>query len=106
MLQPFFIWQNKSLIKIKPEDVVSLKADGNYLKIFLSNKTFYTIRSTLTETLRLLPPDIFIKVSRSDAASIYYIDKIERDHLIIVKKPMPIARRYFKSVLAQLNIVG
>jgi len=105
ILKPFFIWQDNVLKKIKPEEVMCLFTEGNYTTIFLADKSYYMVRSTLSGALKKLPADVFIKVHRSFAASIFYIDTIERDHLTVGKEPIPIARRYYKSVLNQLNII-
>jgi DNA-binding LytR/AlgR family response regulator len=105
MLKPFFVWQNKVLKSLKPEEVVCLVAEKNYTKIYLSNKTDCLVRSTLSGALKKLPPEIFIKIHRSCVVSIYFIDNIARDHLIIGGKPLPIGRQYYRSVIKQLNII-
>ena len=105
MLKPIFVYQNKVLKSIKPEDVVCLVADKNYTKIFLTEKRFYLVRSTLTGVLKKLPPDVFIKVHRSFAASIFFIRKIDRYHVEIGGQSIPVGRRYYQSFIDQLNII-
>ncbi len=108
MLKPFFVWQNKVLKSIRPEEVMYLSTEGNYTEIYLLDaKKPYLVRSTLSGALKKLPPEIFIKTHRSFAVSVYFIDTIARDHLTIGKdKVIPIARQYSKSVIKQLNIIG
>jgi DNA-binding LytR/AlgR family response regulator len=105
MLKPFFIWKDKKLISLNPADVMFLKTIGNYTNIILSNETYFMVHASLSSTLKKLPPDLFIKTHRSWAASIFYIDTIERDHLNIGENVIPIARQYYKSVLGQLNVI-
>ena len=105
MLKPFFVWQNKVLKSLKPEEVVCLVAEKNYTKIYLSNKTHCLVRSTLSGALKKLPPEIFIKIHRSCVVSIYFIDNIARDHLTIGKESLPIGRQYYRSIVKQLNII-
>lgn len=111
MLKPFFVWQNKALKSIRPEEVVYLSTQGNYTEIYLSNaKKPYLVRSTLSGALKKLPPEIFIKTHRSYAVSIYYIDTVARDHLnltVVVgkEKVVPIARQYYKSTIKQLIVM-
>lgn len=105
MLKPFFVWQNKVLKSVSPEDVMCLETEGNYTRIVLSNKSFYHVRSSLSAALKKLPPDMFIKTHRSFAASIHFIEDIARDHLTVGGLPIPIARQYYKPVLRQLNII-
>jgi DNA-binding LytR/AlgR family response regulator len=105
MLLPFFVWHNKVLKKIKTEEVVYLTTEGNYTRIYLSNKTSIIMRATLSGALQQLPSDVFIKVHRRFVASIFYIDTIDKDHLIIAGKPMPVGRQYYKTFINQLNII-
>jgi DNA-binding LytR/AlgR family response regulator len=105
MQKPFFVWQNKVLKNIKPEEVMCLYTKGNYTYIILSNKSEYIVRSSLASALKKLPKDMFIKTHRSYAASIYYIDKIARDHLTVGKELIPIGKQYYVSVIRQLNVI-
>ena len=105
MLKPIFIWQNKVLKRINPDDVVLLSIDGNYTRIYLKNKKYYLVRSTLSGALKKLPADVFVKISRSVAVSVYHIDEISRDHLLIDDDSIPIAKQYYESLIDSLNIV-
>ena len=105
MLKPFFVWQNGVLKRINPEEVVCLVAFKNYTKIHLSNKTHCLARSSLSGALKKLPPDIFVKIHRSCAVSIYFIDNIAKDHLIIGQESIPIGRQYYRSFIKQLNVI-
>jgi len=105
MLAPFFVWQNKVLKSINPEEVMCLVTEKNYTKIVLSDKSFYMVRTTLSGTLKKLPPEMFIKTHRSFAASIHFIDNIVRDHLTVGGEAIPIARQYYKKVIEQLNVI-
>lgn len=105
MMKPLFIRQDKVFQKIDLEEVICLYTEGNYTKIFLSDKSYYLVRSSLSKAMKKLPSDIFIKIHRSYVASIYYIDNIARDHLLIGGEPVPIARQYYKSLMEKLNII-
>jgi DNA-binding LytR/AlgR family response regulator len=94
MLNPFFVWQNKVLKRIDPAQVMCLYTEGNYTRIFLSDETYYMVRSSLSRALKKLPPEMFIRIHRSLVASIYFIDDIPKDHLVIGGKPIPIGRQY------------
>ena len=105
MLKPFFVRENKVLKKIIPEDVICLSTEENYTRIFLVNKTYYTVRSTLSGALKKLPPEMFIKINRSVVASVYHIDDIHKDHLMIGTQSIPIAKQYYKSLIDKLNVI-
>jgi DNA-binding LytR/AlgR family response regulator len=105
MLKPFFVWKDKKLIRLDPGHVMFLKTVGNYTSIVLSNETYFMVHASLSSVLKKLPPDLFIKTHRSWAASIFYIETIQRDHLTIGEESIPIARQFYKTVLEQLNVI-
>jgi DNA-binding LytR/AlgR family response regulator len=106
MQKPFFVRKDKKLKKVRPEDVVGLATEKNYTRIFLANReTIYMVRSTLSNALKKLPPDMFIKTRRSYAVSVFYIDNIQMDHLELPGELIPIGRQYYKSVMEKLNII-
>lgn len=105
MQKPFFVWLKKKLRSIDPEEVMVLATEKNYTKIYLSDDTHCMVRTTLTNALKKLPPDMFIRTHRAYAVSIFYINNIEKDALTIGEHPIPIAKRYYKSVIEQLNII-
>jgi DNA-binding LytR/AlgR family response regulator len=105
MLKPFFVWEDKMLKKINPDDVLCLSTEGNYTRIYLADKTFYMVRSSLSGALKKLPPDVFIRVHRSFVASLYHIESINKDHLLVGDEPLPIGKQYYKSLIDKLNII-
>ncbi|MEP7257567.1 MAG: LytTR family DNA-binding domain-containing protein [Flavitalea sp.] len=105
MLKPFFVWQQKALRKIDPADVMCLYTEGNYTKIFLSDKTYYLVRSTLSGALKKLPPEIFIKTHRAFAVSVNFMDNVTKDHLTVRDESIPIAKQYYARVIRQLTII-
>jgi two-component system LytT family response regulator len=105
VLMPFFVWQNKVLKKIDPLQVACLKTVKNYTDIILADGTKYSVRSSLAGALKKLPPDIFIRIHRSVIVSIFYIDDITRDHLMLGDLSVPISREYRKSTFKMLNII-
>jgi DNA-binding LytR/AlgR family response regulator len=105
MLQPFFVREDKLLRKVNPEDVVCLSTEKNYTKIFLSDRSYFMVRSSLSNALKKLPADIFIKVHRAIAVSVYHIESIDKDHLLIGNEPIPIGKQYYQSLIDRLNII-
>lgn len=106
MLIPFFVWKDKGLIKVNPENVMYLEAEKNYTKVFLSNqKKPLLVRSTLTKALEQLPDDMFIQTHRSHAVSVFYIDRLERDHINIGNVSVPVGRSFYRKVIGKLNVI-
>ena len=56
------------------------------MKILLAKNIYYLVRTTLSGALKKLPKDTFVRINRSTVVSIYFIDQINRDHLIIEGK--------------------
>jgi DNA-binding LytR/AlgR family response regulator len=105
MLKPFFVWKDKKLIRLDPVDVMLLRTTGNYTEIVLSNNTFFLVRTSLSNALKKLPSDLFIKTHRSWAASILYIIHVGREGVKVGENNVPIARQYYKEVIEQLNVI-
>lgn len=105
MLTPIFIWENKVLKRIDPAEVVCLNIEKNYTRIFLSDRSYFLVRSSLVSVLKKFPPEMFVRTHRSFAVSIYYIDNIAKDHLTVTGEAIPVARQYYSSVIKQLNII-
>jgi DNA-binding LytR/AlgR family response regulator len=102
---PFFIWHKKKLVKLHPEDVMFLITEGNYTRIVLINQTFFMVRSALSTALEKLPPEIFVRIHRSHAVSIFYIQSIHRDHIEINDESLAIGRLYYKPLVEKLNVM-
>jgi DNA-binding LytR/AlgR family response regulator len=63
------------------------------------------VRSTLSNALKKLPPDMFIKIHRAVAVSIHHVDIIRRDHVEVAGSALPIGKQYYKALLEKLNII-
>ena len=108
MLEPFFvraeIKQEKLLKKVDPMQVARLSTVKNYTTIYLIDGTAYTVRTSLVNALKNFPP-MFVKIDRAEVVSVFYIDNIAKDHLILNGKTVSIARSYYKYVVAGINII-
>jgi DNA-binding LytR/AlgR family response regulator len=109
MLEPFFIRidvkKEKILKKVDPMQVTRLSAVKNYTKIFLIDDTFYSVRTSLVNALKYFPPGMFVKIDRAEVVSVFYIDNIAKDHLIMNGKTVSIPRPYYKYVVGGINII-
>ncbi|ULQ53306.1 LytTR family DNA-binding domain-containing protein [Flavihumibacter fluvii] len=105
MMKPIFVLQDKTLKKIDPLEVAFLMTDKNYTRICFLDKTCFMVRTTLIGIMKKLPPDIFIQTHRAYAVSVFFIDNIAKDHLIIGDIAIPIARQYYEHVIEQLQII-
>jgi DNA-binding LytR/AlgR family response regulator len=109
MPEPFFIRtevkKERVLKKVDPMQVTRLSTVKNYTKIFLTDDTFYPVRTSLVNALKNFPPNMFVKIDRADVVSVFHIDEIAKDHLMLKGKSVRIARSYYKYVVAGINIM-
>jgi DNA-binding LytR/AlgR family response regulator len=109
MLEPFFVRtvvkKEKVLKKIDPMQVARLTAEKNYTTIYLIDGGAYTVRTSLVNALINFPPGMFIRINRAEVVSVFYIDNIAKDHLIMNGETVSIARPYYKYVVAGINII-
>ncbi len=103
--QPIFIKHKGALIAVRPEEIIGLRTDRNYTRIFLPDEKYYLVRATLTATLAKMPPGMFVQTSRTYAMSVNYIEKINRDTLIAAGEEIPIARGFYEKVLEKLVVI-
>ena len=109
MLTPFFIRtkveEEKVLKKVDPMQVTRLKTVKNYTKIYLTDGKVYPVRTSLVNALNNFPPEMFVKINRADVVSVFHIDEIAKDHLMMNGKIVRIASAYYKYVVAGIGIV-
>jgi len=99
-----FIKKDYLIIKIKFEDLLWIKADGNYLELYCRNNKKHLIRSTLKDFLKKLPGNIFLQTHKSYSVNISYIETIEHHHILIGNQQIPIGRLFLESVKKTLRI--
>lgn len=109
MLMPFFIKtevkKEKVLKKLDPLQVARLSTLKNYTTIHLIDGMEYAVRTSLVKALRHFPPGTFVKIDRAVVVSVFHIDEIAKDHLMMNGKTVSIARSYYKYVAAGINFI-
>ena len=109
MLDPFFVRtqvkKEKVLKKVDPMQVTRLSAKKNYTTISLIDGGTYTVRASLVSAMNNFPHGMFVKIDRAEVVSVFHIDNIAKDHLIMHGKTVSIARSYYKYVVSGIHIV-
>lgn len=106
MMKPFFIKYDRKVIRVIPEEVTGFDTERNYTRVYLTNGSYHMVRSTMINMLRKVPPNVFVQVHRSYAVSIYHVDYLLRDHLLIGEEIVPVSKRYYPSLVKKLNVIG
>lgn len=99
---------DKGYEKIDPHDVLYLKADGSYVKLFLVNKPLpYHISTNLSHLAQYFSTANFYRLSRSLLINLDHMERLESNHLFMVNQKIPIqipaANR--KELMKKLTVV-
>jgi DNA-binding LytR/AlgR family response regulator len=85
-----FLPFDKGLIKIVKNDVVYLKADGAYVKLFLVDNTSYLFSMNLGYLAQYFSTENFYRLSRSLLINLNHLERLERDQLYLHNQENPI----------------
>ncbi len=97
-----FLRQNKSYIQVEVATILFIEADGNYTKIVFKNETI-TIREKISDILKSLPSNNFIRVHKSFVVAIKYINRIDGNRIHIQDHIIPIGKLYKTNLIKILN---
>jgi len=98
-----FIRKDGTMVKIRLEELMWIKADTNYLELYcLGNK--YLIRSTLKEFITQLPDSSFLQVHKSYCINASFLTAIDHSYVWLKDVRIPVGRSYLRSVYRALNI--
>lgn len=92
-----FLKDSKKHYQVKINDIHYLEAFGNYVKVFLDDKTIIT-HQTLSHFNKILPKDEFVQVHKSFIVAIQYINLIEGNLIHINTHKIPISKTYKMNV--------
>lgn len=99
-----FIKKDYLLVKIKFNELLWIKSDGNYLELFCTGGKKHLIRSTLKDFLNKLPSSLFLQIHKSYAVNINHIEAIEYSHMIIGNDSIPVGRLFIENIKETLHI--
>ena len=99
-----FIRKDYLLVKIKFNDLLWIKAEGNYLELFCSSGKKHLIRSTLKDFLNKLPGSVFLQIHKSYIVNINHIEAIEYSHMIVGNNEIPVGRLFVEKIKETLHI--
>jgi two-component system LytT family response regulator len=75
-LQRILVKEAGKMYLVKISDISHFSADGNYISLYTSTKT-YTIYESLSSLESRVDPDIMIRVGRSNIVNMNYISELE-----------------------------
>ena len=98
-----FIRKDYLLVKIRFDELLWIKSEGNYIELHCRDKR-HLVRSSLKDILKKLPSQKFIQVHKSYSVNLEFISAIDHRKIRIDDADIPIGRSYVENVLKTLNI--
>lgn len=99
-----FIREKGVITKLKTEDILFIKALGDYVTIHTIARN-YTIRINLRTIEDKLPGGKFFRLHRSYIVALNKIDTVEQETVFIHKQPVPIGEQQKQQLLEKLNLI-
>lgn len=97
-----FIKEGSSLVKVKYNEVLFLMSSHIYVHVNTLKKEFI-VRASLTEYLTHFDQNLFMRVHRSYAVNIEFIEKITASSVWVGNKEIPLAQQYREELLNRIN---
>lgn len=98
-LDYIFINNSGSFLKIKFDDIILIKGNGDYID-FITEKKKYLVRENLTKVSEMLPKSMFFRIHRSYIVNINYVDEIHSNHLKIKSFEISISKTYKDDLIS------
>jgi two-component system, LytTR family, response regulator len=99
-----FIREKGVITKLKTDDILFIKALGDYVTIHTTGKNF-TIRVNLRSIEDKLPAGKFFRLHRSYIVALDKIDTVEQETVFIRKQAVPIGEQQKQQLLEKLNLI-
>lgn len=85
------------IMELAIEEILYAQSYGNYVKIFMSSKS-YLVSITTNQLEHLLPQDYFVRVHKSYIVAVKKIERVERDHIILNNEKIPVGITYRRNL--------
>lgn len=99
-----FIKEDKTIVKIKKNDIFLIECIGDYVGIYSKNKK-NIIHASMKSMEKRFPAKEYIRTHRSYIVRIDAIDDIENDTIAIGEKLIPIGKTYKSDVYKRLKVL-
>ncbi|MBK8734566.1 MAG: response regulator transcription factor [Saprospiraceae bacterium] len=100
-VDPLFIKDGTSLVKIDFESIHFIKSESNYVSFAQSEKSIMSIMTMKDLELKL--PRFFVRVHRSYFVNINFIKVINQDSIKMANAEIPIGDKYRSELLARIK---
>ena len=101
-----YVKKNNRLERILINDILWIRADGNYCFVQVGDKRF-VIKISLRKLLATLPPQFFTQVQKSFAVHLGKVESIDlnTNSLLIAGHTLPMGRSYREDIIGRINLI-
>lgn len=100
-----FVRHEGSLVKVKFDDILWLKGDGNYTTL-ITKKAVFSVRNILKEFEGVLPQDQFLRIHKSYIVQVSEIQSINTKEVIVGNDSVPVGRTYYHDLISGIQKLG
>ncbi len=100
-----FVRHEGNLVKVKYDDILWLKGDGNYTTL-VTRTSVFSVRNILKDFESVLPAHRFMRIHKSYIVQISEINSINTRELRVGKDLVPVGRTYYHDLLNGLQKLG
>ncbi|MCH7401790.1 LytR/AlgR family response regulator transcription factor [Belliella kenyensis] len=97
-----FVRNKGSLVKVKFNDILWMKGDGNYTTL-VTRESVYSLRNILKDFESVLPDGDFIRIHKSYIVRLDEIVAINPRELTVGKDTVPVGRTYYQNLINGIN---
>lgn len=100
-----FVRHDGNLVKVKYDDILWLKGDGNYTTLVARHFVF-SVRNILKDFETALPSDRFMRIHKSYIVQVSEINAINNREIKVATDLVPVGRTYYHDLLNGIQKLG
>jgi DNA-binding LytR/AlgR family response regulator len=100
-----FVRYEGNLVKVKFQDILWLKGDGNYTTL-ITKKAVFSVRNILKEFESVLPEDQFMRIHKSYIVQLSEIQFINTKEVKVGDDLVPVGRTYYHQLIGGIQKLG
>ena len=100
-----FVRHEGNLVKVKYNDILWLKGDGNYTTL-VSRTSVFSVRNILKDFETALPSDRFMWIHKSYIVQISEINAINTREIRVATDLVPVGRTYYHDLVNGIQKLG
>jgi DNA-binding LytR/AlgR family response regulator len=100
-----FVRHEGSLVKVKFDDILWLKGDGNYTTL-ITKKSVFSVRNILKDFESVLPTNQFLRIHKSYIVQVSEILSITTKEVMVGTDLVPVGRTFYHQLLSGIRKIG